>query len=130
MIVSVQVIDAAFGMPAADVEVRFRQGESAEWRELALVRTGADGRVELWRGHTLRPGRYQLECDLDGFYAATGSVAFYPRAIFELRLSGGAEDLHLPLVISPNSVLAYRGWAPPLLRIPLAADGVAASGVL
>lgn len=130
MIFSVQVIDAAFGMPAADVEVQFRRGELAEWRELACARTGPDGRVELWHGPALRRGRYQIECDLDGFYSAVGSTSLYLRAILELRLAGGGEDLHLPLAISPHFLLAYRGCVTPEaeIRLPRAAGGATLVG--
>lgn len=122
MIVSVQVVDATFGMPAADVRVQLRQGEPAEWRELTHGRTGPDGRLELWRGPSLRRGTYQLECDLDGFYSAVGCVSLFPRVLMEFRLTAETEDLHLPLVISPNFVLAYRGSASPQLQLAGMAD--------
>jgi len=106
---STQVIDCAFGAPAASVGVLLRRLAEADWHEVAHGSTGADGRLSGWHGRPLRSGTYQLEFDLDGYYSALGTIPLYPRVIVEFRVSDPTVDLHLPLLVTPNSFYVYRG---------------------
>lgn len=109
MRLSTQVIDCAFGGPAASVEVLLRHLGEGGWHEVARGRTGADGRLADWHGGSLRNGTYRLEYDLDGYYSVLGTIPLHPRAIVEFRVSDPTADLHLPLLVTPNSFYAYHG---------------------
>jgi 5-hydroxyisourate hydrolase len=110
MRLSVYVTDCVFGMAATDVGVLLlRRRIESGWDELARGRTGSDGRLAVWSGQPIDVGVYQLIFDLDGYYAILGTVALYPRAIVEFRVSDPDADLHLPLMMTSNSYLTYRG---------------------
>jgi 5-hydroxyisourate hydrolase len=106
---STRVIDSSFGVLAADVRVVLRRRAEDGWAQLAVGRTGSDGGLADWHEGPLGTGTYQLEFDIDGYYAALGSVPLHPRVIVEFRVSDPTLDLHLPLLVTPNSFHAFRG---------------------
>jgi 5-hydroxyisourate hydrolase len=96
-------------MAAVDVDVKLRrQQETTAWTELASGRTAVDGRWA-FSSDRLHHGVYQIELDIDGYYAPLGVLAFHPRVIVEFRIVDSSQDLHLPVLITPNSLLAYQG---------------------
>ncbi|MFI9271109.1 hydroxyisourate hydrolase [Kitasatospora sp. NPDC052896] len=109
MSVSVHVIDASLGMPAANLRVRLRGRTDLAWEDLAHSSTDHLGRLAHWHPAGLTRGTYQLVLDLDGYFAELGAAPLYPRAIVEFRLSDPSTDLHLPMMITPTSYLTYRG---------------------
>ena len=109
MKVSVQVVDSTHAAPAADLKVQlYRQDIDANWVNLAQGRTSEQGVLDIWRGGQLRPAIYQLQFDLDRYYAALGRMTFYPRAIVEFRIIDSSSNLRLPLLISPASYFTYQ----------------------
>jgi 5-hydroxyisourate hydrolase len=108
MRLSVQVVDCAFGVAAANVQVRLRHRVDAGWRGVATGRTGLDGKLRDWHGDSLPGGTYQLEADLDGYYTDLGVVPFNPRAIVEFRVPDPALDLEIPLLVTANSYFVYK----------------------
>ncbi|MET9221065.1 hydroxyisourate hydrolase [Streptomyces sp. NPDC088197] len=105
----VHIVDSAFGVPAADVDVLLRQPAGDDWRELVRGRTGQDGRLAMLGDRNIQPGIYQVVCDLDAYYAVLGSLPLHPRAIVEFRVTESDADIHLPIVVSTHSFLSYRG---------------------
>lgn len=65
----------------------------------------------MWRDRPLDTGNYQLTFDLDGYYATLGRVPLHPRAVVEFRVVDPEADLYLPLMVTSNSYLTYRGGA-------------------
>jgi 5-hydroxyisourate hydrolase len=113
MKVSVHVVDSTYAAPAADLKVQLcRQDMDANWVRLARGRTSEYGVLEIWPGGPLDPATYQLQFDLDGYYAALGSMTFYPRAIVEFRVTDSCANLRLPLLISPASYFTYQERQP------------------
>ncbi|NUP51302.1 MAG: hydroxyisourate hydrolase [Catenulispora sp.] len=109
MPLSTHVIDISFGAAAADVGIRLRRRqETAAWTDLAVGRTAADGGLTVWPGQ-LPHGVYRLEADLDGYYAPLGIQSFHPRAIVEFQIVDSSQDLQVCLLITPNSLLIFRG---------------------
>ena len=90
---STHVLDTGTGRPAADVAVSLHQGD----RELALVRTDADGRALLADG--LERGVYRI--------VFRPPSAFFRRVELEVELGDGHH--HVPLLVSPYSCASYRG---------------------
>jgi len=110
--ITTHVLDTSAGRPAEGVAVRLerREGEDGEWRELAVGRTDADGRVpDLLSGEALEPARYRIRVEVGPYFAARGVHAFYPYAevVFTVREPGG--HYHVPLLLSPFGYTTYRG---------------------
>ncbi|MEW2520827.1 hydroxyisourate hydrolase [Actinacidiphila alni] len=105
---SVHIVDSAFGVPAADVDVQLRHATGDDWRELVRGRTGADGRLAVLGDRDVPPGVYQVICDLDAYYAALGALPLNPRAVVEFRVSESDADMHLSIVVSAHSFMSYR----------------------
>jgi 5-hydroxyisourate hydrolase len=112
MKLSVQVVDCAFGVAADNVHVHLSRRVKSDWRRVAEGRTESDGTLREWHGNTLPAGTYQLEVNLDGYYADMGITPFMPRAIVEFNLTDTAADLLIPLLVTGNSFFVYRSGPP------------------
>jgi 5-hydroxyisourate hydrolase len=102
-------MDAAFGVPAANVKVGLRRTTVSGWINVAEMCTGPDGWLTVSLGEMYGSATFRIEFDLDRYYSAMGSVSLFPRLIVVFRVANTDEDLHLPLLISPNLLLTYRG---------------------
>jgi 5-hydroxyisourate hydrolase len=112
MKLSVQVVDCAFGVAADNVRVCLSRRVEFEWSRVAEGRTDSDGSLREWHDDTLPAGAYQLEVNLDGYYADMGITPFLPRAIVEFDLTDTDTDLLIPLLVTGNSFFVYRGGPP------------------
>jgi 5-hydroxyisourate hydrolase-like protein (transthyretin family) len=63
----------------------------------------------LAEGPGLGAATYQVEVELDSYYTLQGCLPLFLRASFVFRVRGTTTDLHLPLLTSPQALLAYRG---------------------
>jgi 5-hydroxyisourate hydrolase len=94
---STHVLDTERGVPAQGVMVElFRSDEL-----VAAGETDADGRIRAL-ADGLAPDRYRL------VFHPTSSP-FFRRIELEVQIDEGAENLHVPLLISPYSCTSYRG---------------------
>ncbi|HXL89232.1 MAG TPA: hydroxyisourate hydrolase [Streptosporangiaceae bacterium] len=109
MKLSIEVIDCSFGVPASNVAIELWQQTDTNWLELAVGRTGSDGRLTECLYEPLTNGNYQIDIFLDDYYAHLGSVPLYLRAIVQFRIIDPTADLHLPVFVTPNSFHIYRG---------------------
>jgi 5-hydroxyisourate hydrolase len=92
---STHVLDTSSGRPASGVRVALEK----DGRVIANAVTDADGRVrEL--GSSLAPGRYRLVFELAG--------RFFQRVSLDIELGSDAH-YHVPALVSPFGVMAYRG---------------------
>jgi len=108
MKLSIEVTDCSFGAPAANVEIKLWQQTDINWLELAVGRTGSDGRLTEWLYEPLSNGHYQIDISLDDYYAHLGSMPLYLRTIVQFRIIDPTEDLHFPVLVTPNSFHIYR----------------------
>lgn len=108
MKLSVQVVDCAFGVAADNVRVCLSRRVKSDWRRVAEGRTDSDGTLREWHDVTLPAGTYQLEVNLDGYYADMGITPFVSRAIVEFDFTDTAADLLIPLLVTGNSFFVYR----------------------
>ncbi|WP_433324644.1 hydroxyisourate hydrolase [Spirillospora sp. CA-294931] len=103
MTLSTHVLDAARGLPAPDLAVRWelRDGDGS-WRELARARTDGDGRIGEW-GAALVAGVHRLTFD-------TAALSdFYPEVAVAFTVTDPARHHHVPLLLSPFAYSTYRG---------------------
>jgi 5-hydroxyisourate hydrolase len=103
--ISTHVLDAQTGRPAPGVGVRLATRGEAGWLDLASAMTDADGRV-----HDLpapdQVGVARLTFDTGEYL---GDQTFYPEVTITFRVTDLAEDLHVPLLLSPYAYSTYRG---------------------
>lgn len=69
--------------------------------------TDIDGRITGMGGSDLAPGPYLLQFDLEGYHPSAEHL--FESVSLLIELDGGEGNLHLPLLVSPYSVMAYRG---------------------
>ena len=102
------VVDCAFGVVAPNVELNLRRQQDTEWKHVSRGRTDANGELAEWAYRQLQGGTYQLEINLDGYYATLGIIPMYPRVIIEFRTQDPTVDLNLTMLITANSFQVYR----------------------
>jgi 5-hydroxyisourate hydrolase len=110
--ISTHVLDTALGKPAASVAVRLeRLEESGAWSQLGSGQTDADGRCAqlLPESDGLRVGRYRLAFETGNYFAGIGVAGLYPLVEITFEVRGGETHLHVPLLLSPNGYMTYRG---------------------
>jgi 5-hydroxyisourate hydrolase-like protein (transthyretin family) len=112
MKLSVQVVDCAFGVAADNVRICLSRRVKSDWCRVAEGRTDSAGTLREWHNDTLPAGTYQLEVNLDAYYADMGITPFVQRAIVEFDLTDTAADLLIPLLVTGNSFFVYRSVPP------------------
>jgi 5-hydroxyisourate hydrolase len=107
MSVSVYVVDCTNGCAAADMSVRLYRDLGGAWEEQTRGRTNAAGHLVM---ELADRGTYQIECDLDGYFAGLGATPSYPRVNIIFRVSDAASLHAIPLFITPHAYGTYRKW--------------------
>ena len=107
--ITTHVLDAARGLPAADLEVTLEQLAGDAWTPIGRGRTDADGRVDELGPTVLAAGRYRVTFDTGGYFASQGTNTFYPEVAVTVELAGPAAHHHVPLLLSPFAYSTYRG---------------------
>lgn len=107
--ISTHVLDLASGGPAPGVGVAlFRLTDDGSPELVGEMRTDADGRVaDLLAGGELSEGDYQLAFDVGAY--ADDPDAFFQSAALALRVTDASRSYHVPLLLSPFGMSAYRG---------------------
>jgi 5-hydroxyisourate hydrolase len=107
--ISTHVLDLASGEPASDVGVAlFRLADDGTPELVSELVTDADGRIgDLLDGGDLVEGDYQLAFDVGAY--ADDPDAFFQSAAVALRITDAGRSYHVPLLLSPFGMSAYRG---------------------
>lgn len=107
--ISTHVLDLASGSPAAGVGVAlFHLADDGTPQLVSDLQTGDDGRIrDLLDGGKLTEGDYQLAFDVGGY--ADDPDAFFQSAALALRITDAARSYHVPVLLSPFGMSAYRG---------------------
>jgi 5-hydroxyisourate hydrolase len=107
--ISTHVLDLASGQPAPAVGVAlFRMAEDGTPELVSDLLTDEQGRIaDLLEGAALTEGDYQLAFDVGGY--AGGPEAFFQSAALALRVTDAGRSYHVPLLLSPFGMTAYRG---------------------
>jgi 5-hydroxyisourate hydrolase len=108
--ISTHVLDAARGVPAAGVRVRLhRIDDSGEARLVAEATTDADGRIRSLGSAPLEVGCYRLELQLQPPGSPGAGGGFFETVRLDLRIDDATRSYHVPLLVAPYAVTAYRG---------------------
>jgi 5-hydroxyisourate hydrolase len=103
--ISTHVLDTSRGRPAAGVKVSlFRLAEDGRPVRLTQAITDVDGRVADLLERPLQAGDYRLR-----FEAPDAGDAFFRTMALDFRVSDTSRSYHLPLLLAPYSMTAYRG---------------------
>ena len=96
--ISTHILDTSRGKPGAGIAVELHKGQEV----IASARTNPDGRTDqpLLEKDTLDPGEYTLIFHTGGFF---GPI------VIRFQLTNGAENYHIPLLLSPFGYTTYRG---------------------
>jgi len=104
MSLSTHILDTSRGRPAANVTVRLDVNTGDGWQTVKDGKTNEDGRLSGL--DTARPGEYRLVFGTGDYL---GPDAFYPEAAVAFRVADPAEQLYVPLLLSPFGYSTYRG---------------------
>jgi 5-hydroxyisourate hydrolase len=111
--ITTHILDTARGLPAEGVAVRLDHLLAAsDWETIGAGTTNSDGRLTtlLSPDSPLTPGTYRLTFDTDAYFQdGGGPPAFYPEVQITFAVTGQAQHLHLPLLLSPFGYSTYRG---------------------
>lgn len=100
------VLDVSRGLPARGVAMSL----SRDGAVIVRVVTNEDGRCDgpLLEGAGMVPGVYELDFAI-GDYFALPPPRFLDRVTLRFGVTGPAEHLHVPLLVTPWSYTTYRG---------------------
>ena len=105
--ITTHVLDAVLGKPAAGISIRLEKRQRFLWEVIATGLTDADGRC-----HDLAPkakkGVYRITFATRAYLGRMGRESIYPEISITFNC-GGKEHYHLPILLSDNSYITYRG---------------------
>jgi 5-hydroxyisourate hydrolase len=109
--ISTHVLDTGRGRPAVGVRVSLYRRHGDEERLVGEGTTDADGRIKRLLTEDLVAGDYRIAFDLeDPSTPAPGDgPPFFAGLSVELRISDTRRSYHVPLLVAPYALTAYRG---------------------
>lgn len=109
--ISTHVLDTEAGRPAVGVHVSlYKLGEDGRPIRLTQALTDGDGRVRDLLDRPMSPGDYRLEFALAGRTIEDADDGrFFQRLSIDLRIDDVTRSYHVPLLLAPFSMTAYRG---------------------
>lgn len=99
---STHVLDAAYGVPAAGLEVALA---TADGTALETATTDGDGRIG-WTTD-VEPGAYGLRFATGDWFGAAERETFFPIVLLAVEVTG--RHTHVALLLSPYSYTTYKG---------------------
>jgi 5-hydroxyisourate hydrolase len=103
--ISTHVLDTERGLPAEGVRVTLsRLDVGAAPIRMTQALTDGDGRIRDLLERPLAAGDYRLEFDI-----GREDDAFFRRVAVDLRVADATRSYHVPLLLAPYSMTAYRG---------------------
>ena len=99
--ISTHVLDTEHGRPGAGYHVSLYRTEHGAAVLVGSDVTDEDGRIRRLLAETLSVGEYRLEVEIDG--------PFFRRATITFVVEDVARSYHVPVLLSPYSLTAYRG---------------------
>jgi 5-hydroxyisourate hydrolase len=112
MRIQTQVLDGAFGKPAAGVSARlWRAVGSDAWAIVGQAETDDEGRIEAWDGCHFEHGLYRIVFDSDSHFAKLGATTAYPEIVVIFRIQDEYLDFQAQIILAPYSYSTYFGSA-------------------
>ncbi|MBI3751837.1 MAG: hydroxyisourate hydrolase [Chloroflexi bacterium] len=107
---STHVLDTGSGRPAVGVPVTLSKlAEDGRPIRMTQALTDEDGRVRDLLERPLSTGTYRLEFSLARGAADAGDPPFFERVAIDIRVDDPARSHHVPLLVAPFAISAYRG---------------------
>ncbi|CAN5555831.1 hydroxyisourate hydrolase [soil metagenome] len=103
---STHVLDTSRGLPAEGVSITLH---TLAGDTLGTGSTDADGRVGTIGPERLEAGDYRLTFDSGGYFAASGTTAFYPEIAIAFTITDASAHYHVPVLLNPFGYSTYRG---------------------
>ena len=108
--ITTHVLDTSTGRPAALVAARLCRWNGREFEEIGRGVTSDDGRIlDLLSGVEIESGKYRLNFDTGGYFAARGVQTFFPEVAIVFEITSPQQHHHVPLLLSPFGYSTYRG---------------------
>ncbi len=110
MRIHTQVLDGAFGKPAAGVNAcLWRAVGRDDWTIVGEAETNDDGRIETWDSQHLQHGLYRIVFDSDSHFAKLGATTAYPEVIVVFRIQDEYLGFQAQVTLTPYSYSTYFG---------------------
>ena len=108
--ITTHVLDTATGSPAAGLPITLERKTADGWVTITSAVTNSDGRVaNLMEEGTLTAGVYRMTFDTGAYFAANGTLGFYPYVPVPFEIVATDQHYHVPLLLSPYGYSTYRG---------------------
>ncbi len=107
--ITTHVLDTARGKPAAGIAISLERLDGGKWTEIGSGITNTDGRITDLLTSPLEAAHYRLNFATDSYFAAQGTVGFYPEVRIEFQIADPDQHYHVPLLLSPFGYSTYRG---------------------
>lgn len=105
--ITTHVLDTVLGKPAAGIAVKLEMRVAGVWGAVTTGVTDADGRCRDLALDAIE-GVYRLTFATSHYFAHSGRKSIYPE--ISITFDCGSEPhYHLPLLLSDNSYITYRG---------------------
>jgi len=105
--ITTHVLDTVLGRPAAGIAVKLERQQGGAWSEIGASATDGDGRC-LDLAPDAEAGTYRMTFATGKYFARAGRTSIYPEISIAF-LCANEEHYHLPLLLSDNSYITYRG---------------------
>lgn len=105
--ITTHILDTSLGKPATGVGVSLERLDDDSWLLLAQSSTNADGRCQDLSAEP-PSGVYRLTFSTGEYFKQQDRSTIYPEISILFECHDGAH-YHLPLLISDNSYMTYRG---------------------
>lgn len=102
VVMKLNMIDGTSGRMADGVGVVLHRQVDGRWAERSEITTDEHG---CWSSSGQARGLYQLDIDIDAYYATSGIVPFYSRITMTVRLGDTDEPQHMSVLITPYSLV-------------------------
>jgi 5-hydroxyisourate hydrolase len=104
--ISTHVLDTERGTPAQGVHVTLYRLDVSAGSPIRMTQalTDGDGRIHDLLERPLVAGDYRLEFDI-----AHEDGSFFTRVAIDLRITDTGRSYHVPLLLAPFAMTAYRG---------------------
>ena len=104
-----QILDGAYGKPAAGVLASLSRAVGDSWEPVAIAETDRTGQIADWDLSHFSRGLYQITFDSDGYFSQLGFSTAYTKVVLILRIEPSADAFKVQVTLSPYSYSTFFG---------------------